>query len=421
MITDKYSSSVESRSVITVFGQKDHINLDALYQRGHVWNYKNKILFIDSLIKGIIPNNIIINKITEHDGINNICIDGKQRLTSIFEFMKNKYPVPINGTLAFYSNINDKFDRKKLSILDKKKDYRIMTSAERSCFGDTNLSFAVYKNLNYPDQSEIFERIQNGVSMDTGEKVTSIIKNEVIAEIFNKICNSSKNKFSKVFTEKELQREKHVEFMSNIMFMIHKKNDEIPTPIKHKAFMQKLDLITINKLHTKILELFDFFFNVRLYNHHYILPIKYKYLQIIIYWFYSKFYKKYNNNLTDKKCNILLNLLNFTAKEVEQIGGVFSKDKGNKLIIYINNKYKKLKYAENIEDVENAEDILHKPIKPIKPIKQIKPIKPINSNLQFKNSDSDDEDIDSDSDSDNESDTEYVSQSDSGSDSCDTI
>jgi hypothetical protein len=161
---NKYDSKVEARSVLTVFGQKDVINTEPLYQRGEVWPYKNKKLFIDSLIKGIIPNNIIVNKMTQ-DNIKNNCIDGKQRLTSIFEFMDNKYPVAIGNDLVFYSKINKKYDRTKLEVCNRRKEFRKMTENEKSEFGDTSLSFAVYKNLTYSEEAEIFERIQHGMTL----------------------------------------------------------------------------------------------------------------------------------------------------------------------------------------------------------------------------------------------------------------
>src|SRR5947209_164139 len=89
----EYTNSQEHKSVstlITEFNNKQ-INLDAPYQRGIIWAEKEQSAFINSVLKNIICNNIILNLDTSKDKY--VCLDGKQRLTSLINFKRNKIPV----------------------------------------------------------------------------------------------------------------------------------------------------------------------------------------------------------------------------------------------------------------------------------------------------------------------------------------
>lgn len=354
LLKNKFESKVEARSVITVFLQLKNnvIDLNSTYQRENVWLYKNRRLFIDSIIKGIVPNNIIINKDTNIDGPNNVCIDGKQRLTSILEFMNNQYPVPISNELVFYEKIKKDFDRKNIEKIYRNYNFRNMTTKERNEFGDTTLSISVYTNLSYPDQSEIFERIQNGMTLTTGEKITSNIKDEKTALLFSEICISRTKQLIKVFTPSQLRKYFHKNFISDIIFMIIEEKYKIYKSNEKKELFKKLNCEILNNMKNKIYELFDFFFNQKLYNHNYIKKIDQKYLSTIIYWTYCKYKNNYIKTISnDKECNILLNLFEYINQEIKS--GNLKKISERQLKRTLIDKYKEIGKFKNIKDILN--------------------------------------------------------------------
>lgn len=77
-------------------------------QRDFVWNIEQKRALIDSIIVGRhIPHLAIINIIDPNDNqkdINQI-IDGKQRLSSIFEFIDDKFTIVLEGDEYLYSEL----------------------------------------------------------------------------------------------------------------------------------------------------------------------------------------------------------------------------------------------------------------------------------------------------------------------------
>jgi len=78
------------------FIEKYNLNLNPDFQRGHVWDDEQRIKYIEYLIKGGQSHNVLY---FNHPGwMNNfkgefVIVDGLQRLTSILEFLKNKFQV----------------------------------------------------------------------------------------------------------------------------------------------------------------------------------------------------------------------------------------------------------------------------------------------------------------------------------------
>lgn len=70
------------------------LDLDPPYQRRSVWNQSYKDYFIDTVLNGFPAPAIFIYQEITHEGVSKVSIvDGKQRLSTLFEFANNKFPV----------------------------------------------------------------------------------------------------------------------------------------------------------------------------------------------------------------------------------------------------------------------------------------------------------------------------------------
>lgn len=107
----------------------DDLNLDAEYQRGHVWGVDRQRALIFSILAGLPVSAIIVN-----DRFNNFpdhpldepgyaVIDGKQRITAMRAFMNDEFSIPAEwvedrhlpenaGESVTYSQLGTVFDRK---------------------------------------------------------------------------------------------------------------------------------------------------------------------------------------------------------------------------------------------------------------------------------------------------------------------
>jgi len=73
---------------------RGRLDLDPSYQRRSVWNQEYKDYFIDTIILGYPAPAVFLHESIDSNGITSYSVvDGKQRLTTIFEFLKNKFPV----------------------------------------------------------------------------------------------------------------------------------------------------------------------------------------------------------------------------------------------------------------------------------------------------------------------------------------
>lgn len=93
--------------------QEDELNLqlNPVFQRGHVWSEEQQIAYIEFILRGGKSSRIIYfncpawNHSVEKDAYNAfVCVDGLQRITAVLRFMNNE--IPAFGT--YYKDYEDK-------------------------------------------------------------------------------------------------------------------------------------------------------------------------------------------------------------------------------------------------------------------------------------------------------------------------
>lgn len=144
-MSEKFISTLEQCSISSIYSDinnKDsQINLNAEYQRDVVWDDEKMRYFIDSINIGIIPTNLIFNINT--DTGEKICIDGKQRITSIKRFMENDpeiYLTDVDEKRIYYSKIPEDID-----------NTRIFKQKEKTEFISRKIPVVTYTDLNYDE------------------------------------------------------------------------------------------------------------------------------------------------------------------------------------------------------------------------------------------------------------------------------
>jgi hypothetical protein len=145
------------------------INLDAEYQRDKVWSEKDRALLIDSIRIGMdIPKIYLAeNNASEYD-----CIDGKQRLLTIFQFIDSSEDDPLR------IEINKRlYSYKDLEKSDKDLAKKIM---------DYELTVVILKKPSDNEVREMFKRLQLGEPLNSAERINAI-KSEMRDFIFNTI------------------------------------------------------------------------------------------------------------------------------------------------------------------------------------------------------------------------------------------
>ncbi|RDB19010.1 hypothetical protein Hypma_014369 [Hypsizygus marmoreus] len=144
------------------------INLEAEYQRAVVWPETKQIGIIDSVFRNFYIPPVIFAVNSSDDGSETrICIDGKQRLTSIQRFMDGFIPHkdPLTSEKLWYtdnlSTGNGRSSRPK----------KLLPEKYRRLFANKQIVCVEYHEITDSDEREIFQRVQLGMALTPAEKL----------------------------------------------------------------------------------------------------------------------------------------------------------------------------------------------------------------------------------------------------------
>lgn len=114
-------------------------------QRELVWGDYQKSEFVKYLLKGnIIPNLSIVVQRKDGKRISQI-IDGKQRLTSVMDFVENKFPIIVDDSSIYYKDF-DPFSKSRFRLnnfyADTAYEYNMKNPDEEKILWFLKLNFA---------------------------------------------------------------------------------------------------------------------------------------------------------------------------------------------------------------------------------------------------------------------------------------
>jgi len=184
------------------------LNLEPPYQRRSVWTQSFKDYFIDTLLLEYPAPTIFLYEEIDNDGVTKYnVVDGKQRLTTIFEFISNKFSVSDEAIISEYrgSFFND------LSSDAKTKFWSYTFSVEYLPTRDETII------------NNIFDRINKNVAKLTSQELRHakysgqfITECEDLTEYMLKILPENFPQIAK----KSMSQMKDVEFVSQILLRI---------------------------------------------------------------------------------------------------------------------------------------------------------------------------------------------------------
>lgn len=251
-----YSSTLTNIEISTLVTQihENKFDLDAPYQRDIVWDAAKQSLFINSILKGIIPSPLIF--VLNNNGLRTV-IDGKQRITSILRFMRDEIPVELDDEIIYNNNI-------PLDI-NITNNTRVMDDREKTRFSNINLNCVTYQNISYEDQLLIFNRIQKGVQISSADLLKASAKNKNSSNTLNEFYSSLVNILGKYTCNTTKEKNNHIILITNIMYMIkfdslktYTKSDRILAIHNYEDVINETDILirkifpTINKSNKKL-------------------------------------------------------------------------------------------------------------------------------------------------------------------------
>ena len=141
----------------------DIIDLEPEYQRGVVWTADKQSAVIESIMRHYyVPPVLLSVQPEKQDGeLTYVCIDGKQRMSSICAFLDNEIPVKEPST-------GRKFWYKEDLAMGKTP---ALTAAQRRKFDNEQLTVVEFEGLDHETERDMFSRVQMGVTLSSAEKL----------------------------------------------------------------------------------------------------------------------------------------------------------------------------------------------------------------------------------------------------------
>ena len=136
---------------------QERINVEAEYQRGKVWSQAQQALLIDSILRGFDIPKIFLRKLPDGSPYLFDLIDGKQRLTAIWQFLSDAYPLLRTGTST--TGLENLSGKRWSEMPDTAKD--------RLQFA--NLTVSKIEDATDDEIRELFLRLQSGEPLNAAE------------------------------------------------------------------------------------------------------------------------------------------------------------------------------------------------------------------------------------------------------------
>lgn len=186
---------------LETFGRLD---LDPPYQRYSVWASSYKQYFIDTILEGFPSPAIFLHKQTLEDlrHIYNV-VDGKQRLTTIFEFQRGSFSLPSNHS----QHPGKYFDELPIEAQIAFRNYKIHVE--------------VLDNREEPYLRQVFERLNRNVRKLNQQELRHGRHEGSFIQLMENLADSNKSFWNEVGfrTDSRIRNMKDVEYISEIFLL----------------------------------------------------------------------------------------------------------------------------------------------------------------------------------------------------------
>lgn len=186
-------STIDSPHLQKLYDQKELYNCDLKTQRQFTWDIERQRQLIISLFKNIIPSiltaNIIKNEIR--------MVDGRQRLSTIFNFLDNKFSFD-NDTIIKINNTEYNVSNMFFKDLNEQLKIRLLSQ---------NIRIEKYFDLTEDEEVDLMVRLNNGKSFSKVERAKLYNYgniNDFISEIKNTDLFKRKVSIAETFKKKLL-------------------------------------------------------------------------------------------------------------------------------------------------------------------------------------------------------------------------
>ncbi|KAK7470566.1 hypothetical protein VKT23_001990 [Stygiomarasmius scandens] len=216
------------------------IELNPAWQRDVVWGPQKQSQLIESLLRNFYIPPVVFAVQQDEDGETlRVCVDGKQRLTSILQFL--------DGQLAFKDQWGQSWWYTIPEGSPSKAKRREVPRRWKRKFEKKQITCVEFSDLRIGQEREIFQRVQLGVPLTIAEKLAAIAS--PVATWINELDDrqmGAQNGLSDVI-DIELKRGKNFQNMAQFVFCCHFVDEELfPSGRRFEDFLNQRQEMTMD-------------------------------------------------------------------------------------------------------------------------------------------------------------------------------
>ena len=193
------------------------VDLEHEVQRGAVWEKWRKSAFIESMILGY-PFPPIYAKKGTGDNKAYVILDGKQRLTTIKEYLNDEFALT---KLIPVTYLDESINERKTCDISGLK-FSELPEALQDHLNTVSITLIYFENLTKEEEREMFKRLNAGKPLSTKSRLLASCKD--ISELLD---IGSHKLFSEMLTDKAKDNKNQVSLVMKTWCMLNQELDEI--------------------------------------------------------------------------------------------------------------------------------------------------------------------------------------------------
>jgi hypothetical protein len=206
------------------------IHLSPIYQReAGVWSIEKKTLFIDSILNGYDVPKLYFNELPIGEPYDYAVIDGKQRVSTLIDFINNAFPLAED---FIYTGSSLAVSEQPLA----NQSYSQFHERAKEVFRGVLLAVTKVSDANEEDIESLFARLNNGEKLNSAES-----RNAIGGEMAAVIREISERPFFKEKVRFSNNRYAHREVACKLLYMEYEfsRNNNSACPDLKKKYLDK--------------------------------------------------------------------------------------------------------------------------------------------------------------------------------------
>lgn len=250
------ASIVWSAKQLSSMVKNGKINFDHIIQRSYCWERARKSALIESMILGFPIPNVFAKRIDDGTGKRggNIyyIMDGKQRLSTVKEFLNDEFALSKLSPVIYFDNEEDK--EVKIDISNMK--FSELPDGLKDYLNTVTFNVTYFDNLTKDEERELFKRLNAGKPLSAKNKTLASAKNiEELLDI------GSHELFDNMLSDKARQNKNQAVIVTKVLTMLNNNVEEISFASKDfNPQIEEMEVSDNDKLELSMV--FDYIVNV---------------------------------------------------------------------------------------------------------------------------------------------------------------